>query len=84
MRAAIDLENIDELRQSHGIDDVELHEAIARLRVGDHVFLTFLSGPTCVQPCRCASRASVQGSSAGVWSARSLGQNCSACDRISW
>ncbi len=44
MRAAIDLENIDELRQSHGIDDVELHEAIARLRVGDHVFLTFLSG----------------------------------------
>lgn len=44
MLAAIDIENIDELRRREGIDDVELHEDIGRLRVGDHVLLTFLSG----------------------------------------
>ena len=43
MRVAIAIENIDELRRCNGIDDIELHEAIDRLRVGDHVFLTFLS-----------------------------------------
>lgn len=41
---AIEIENIDELRLREGIDDVELHEDISRLRVGDHVRLTFLSG----------------------------------------
>jgi hypothetical protein len=42
--SAIEIENIDELRRCEGIDDVELHEDIGRLRVGDHVLLTFLSG----------------------------------------
>ena len=46
MLAAIQIENIDELRRREGIDDVELHEDIGRLRVGDHVRLTFLSGAT--------------------------------------
>jgi hypothetical protein len=40
----IEIENIDELRRQEGIDDVELHADIGRLRVGDHVRLTFLSG----------------------------------------
>jgi hypothetical protein len=44
MRISIQIENIDELRRCNGIDDIELHEDIRRLRVGDHVFLTFLSG----------------------------------------
>jgi hypothetical protein len=44
MRNPIEIENIDELRRCHGIEDVELHEEIDRLRVGDHVLLTFLSG----------------------------------------
>jgi len=41
------IERIDELRHSAGIDDVELHEDINRLRVGDLVTLTFLS---CTDP----------------------------------
>lgn len=44
MRVSIEIENIDELRRCNGIDDIELHEDISRLRVGDHVLLTFLSG----------------------------------------
>lgn len=44
MRVSIAIENIDELRLCNGIDDIELHEEIERLRVGDHVLLTFLSG----------------------------------------
>src|SRR5215472_10425257 len=44
MRVSIQIENIDELRRCNGIDDIELHEEIDRLRVGDHVRLTFLSG----------------------------------------
>jgi hypothetical protein len=40
----IEIENIDELRRCEGIDDVELHEEIGQLRVGDHVRLTFLGG----------------------------------------
>ena len=46
MIVAIEIENIDELRRCEGIDDVELHEDIGRLRVGDHVRLTFLAGAT--------------------------------------
>jgi hypothetical protein len=42
----IEIENIDELRQREGINDVELHESIGSLQVGDHVRLTFLAGPT--------------------------------------
>ena len=44
MPVSIEIENIDELRRCHGIDDIELHEEIDRLRVGGHVLLTFLSG----------------------------------------
>ncbi len=44
MRVSIEIENIDELRRCNGIDDIELHKDIGHLRVGDHVFLTFLSG----------------------------------------
>jgi hypothetical protein len=44
MRVSIEIENIDELRRSNGIEDIELHQEIDRLRVGDHVLLTFLSG----------------------------------------
>lgn len=44
MRVSIQIENIDELRRCNGIDDIELHEEIDRLRVGDHVLLTFFSG----------------------------------------
>lgn len=46
MLVAIEIENIDELRRREGIDDVELHEDISRLRIGDHVFLSFLAGAT--------------------------------------
>jgi hypothetical protein len=44
MMESIGIENIDDLRRREGIDDVELHEEIGRLRVGDHVRLTFLAG----------------------------------------
>lgn len=43
MRVSLSIENIDELRRCHGIEDIELHEEIDRLKVGDHVLLTFLS-----------------------------------------
>ena len=46
MNVVIEIENIDEIRRSEGIDDVELHEDIRRPRVGDHVHLTFLAGAT--------------------------------------
>jgi hypothetical protein len=48
MRHAVQLENIEELRRRQGIDDVELREAIGRLRVGDFVKLTLVTGP---EPC---------------------------------
>jgi hypothetical protein len=44
MPGSIMIENIEEMRQREGIDDVELHEEIGGLQVGDHVRLTFLSG----------------------------------------
>jgi len=37
------VENIEELRRQHGIDDAELREAISGLQVGDSVNLTFRS-----------------------------------------
>jgi hypothetical protein len=46
MIVAVEIENIDELRRREGIEDVELHEDIGRLRVGDHIRLTFLGGAT--------------------------------------
>jgi hypothetical protein len=42
----VKLENIEEMRREEGIDDVELRTGIRRLKVGDFVKLTFLSGAT--------------------------------------
>ncbi len=44
-RRTVAIEDIEELRRRVGIDDVELRESIRRLRVGDRVRLTLLSGP---------------------------------------
>src|SRR5437879_3672158 len=41
MRNSVEIENIEEMRRSNGIDDVELREEIGRLQVGDAVKLTF-------------------------------------------
>lgn len=43
MRYPVVLENIEELRLSQDIDDVELRSEIQTLRVGDAVKLTFLN-----------------------------------------
>ena len=40
MSQRVQFENIEEMRRSAGIDDVELREAIRRLQVGDSVKLT--------------------------------------------
>jgi hypothetical protein len=40
------IENIEETRQSVGIDDIELREEIRALEIGDLVKLTFLTGAT--------------------------------------
>ncbi len=42
MRLPFEIEDIDHLRRREGIDDVELHEEIRGLHVGDYVRLTFL------------------------------------------
>lgn len=44
MPETLKIENIEHMRQLQGIDDVELRESIRRLRIGDCVHLTFLSG----------------------------------------
>ena len=46
MRNPAEIEDIEEMRLREGIDDVELREAIRRLRVGDFVRVTFLTGTT--------------------------------------
>src|SRR5262249_28063980 len=43
MRNAVEIENIEEMRRRLGIDDVELHEQIRGLSIGDFVKLTFLA-----------------------------------------
>lgn len=45
MAKAIEIENIEDMRRSAGIDDVELRNAIRTLRVGDVVMLTLLARP---------------------------------------
>jgi hypothetical protein len=40
----ITMGNNDGMRRCEGIDDYELRAAIGRLRVGDHVRVTFLTG----------------------------------------
>jgi hypothetical protein len=42
VRLPIEIEDIDYLRRKEGIDDVELHDEIRALRIGDYVRLTFL------------------------------------------
>ena len=43
MRNPLEIENIEEMRRRQGIDDVELHEGIRGLAIGDFVKLTFLA-----------------------------------------
>jgi hypothetical protein len=45
VRNPIEIQDVEQLRQRVGIDDVELREQVRRLRVGDVVRLTFLAGP---------------------------------------
>jgi hypothetical protein len=45
MQPPVEIQDVEQLRQRAGIDDVELREQVRRLRVGDHVKLTFLAGP---------------------------------------
>jgi hypothetical protein len=45
MRKPVEIENIEAVRYSEGIDDVELREEIRGLAVGDFVKLTFLIDP---------------------------------------
>lgn len=42
MPTRLELENIDALRRDAGILDLELQQAVRRLRAGDHVRLTLL------------------------------------------
>ncbi len=44
MKISIEIEDIREMRRRQGIEDAELLEAIAELRVGDHVRLTLKTG----------------------------------------
>jgi hypothetical protein len=44
MRHPVEIENIEEMRQREGIDDVELRDEIRSLQVGDCVKLTFQAG----------------------------------------
>jgi len=49
MRQSIVIQDIEEMRRREGIDDVELRAAINRLKIGDFVKLTFLSGTSSVE-----------------------------------
>lgn len=46
MPRAVEIENIEAMRQSAGIDDAELRKAIRALRVGDVIMLTLLAPPS--------------------------------------
>jgi hypothetical protein len=50
MRHALEIENIEALRQRAGINDMELREQIRHLRVGDAVRLTLLNGGDAPSP----------------------------------
>ncbi len=43
MSNSVQIENIEEMRQQEGIDDVELLKEIQGLRIGDFVKLTFVN-----------------------------------------
>lgn len=76
MRVSIEIENIDELRRCNGIDDIELHENIDRLRVGDHVFLTFLSSSNL--------RATLQVRITGIRAGQFRGRLATPIERPEW
>jgi hypothetical protein len=44
MKNTVEIENIEDMRLRQGINDVELREEVRRLRAGDFVKLTFLTG----------------------------------------
>jgi hypothetical protein len=44
MRRPVEIENIEEMRQREGIDDVELREEVRGLQIGDFVRLTLVTG----------------------------------------
>ena len=44
MRTQVEIQNIENMRRREGIEDVELREAIRRLRVGALVKVTLLAG----------------------------------------
>ncbi|MCI0378810.1 MAG: hypothetical protein L0215_14475 [Gemmataceae bacterium] len=46
MHEPLKIENIEEMRRQEGIDDAELRVEIGRLKVGDFVKLTLLTGTT--------------------------------------
>lgn len=43
MLSPVEIEDVEQMRQMVGIDDVELREQVRHLRVGDLVKLTFLA-----------------------------------------
>jgi hypothetical protein len=44
MEEAVAIQNIEQMRRLAGIEDVELRDQVAGLRVGDRVRITFLAG----------------------------------------
>src|SRR5262245_46303721 len=44
MQTPAEIQDVEQMRQRVGIDDVELRDEVRRLRVGDLVKLTFLAG----------------------------------------
>ena len=45
MSDVVEIQDIEQMRQQEGIDDVELRGEVRQLRAGDYVRLTFLAGP---------------------------------------
>ena len=41
----VEIQDIEQMRQQEGIDDIELRGEVRQLRAGDYVRLTFLAGP---------------------------------------
>jgi hypothetical protein len=50
MRTSVDIEDIEAMRRSEGIDDAELRREIGELEAGDVVTITFMNGAkSCAQ-----------------------------------
>lgn len=52
MRNPVAIEDIEELRRSEGIEDVELRQAIRKLGIGDFVKVTLVASPTSFETLR--------------------------------